>query len=34
MMSCIEEKKQNPNEPIHLFIIGSANIDKPFTLIF
>ncbi len=34
MMSCIE-KKQNPNEPIHLFIIvGGIGTSKTFTLIF
>jgi hypothetical protein len=31
-MSCIEKKKQNPNEPIHTFIIGSVSISKKFTL--
>ncbi len=31
MMSCIE-RKQNPNEPIHLFIIRGADIGKTFTL--
>jgi hypothetical protein len=30
-MSCVE-KKQNPNEPIHLFITGAANTSKTFTL--
>jgi hypothetical protein len=32
MMSCIG-KKQNPNEPIHLFIIvGGIGTSKTFTL--
>jgi hypothetical protein len=31
MVSCID-KKQNPNEPIHLFITGGASIGKTFTL--
>jgi pantothenate kinase-related protein Tda10 len=30
-MLCLE-KKQNPNEPLHLFIIGGAGIGKNFTL--
>jgi len=30
MMSCIE--KIIPNEPIHLFITGSAGTSKTFTL--
>ncbi len=33
MMSCIE-KKQNPNEPIHTFIVGGLNISRIFTLMF
>jgi len=34
MMSCIG-KKQNPNEPIHLFIIvGGIGTSKTFTLMF
>jgi len=33
MMLCIK-KKQNPNEPIHLFIIGGVGIGKTFTLMF
>ncbi len=31
-MLCI--KKQNPNEPIHLLIIGGVGIGKSFTLMF
>jgi hypothetical protein len=27
-------KKQNPNEPIHLFITGGASTNKTFTLMF
>ncbi len=27
-------KNQNPNEPIHLFIIGGDGIGKTFTLLF
>ncbi len=33
MMLCIE-RKQNPNEPIHLFITRGANIGTTFTLMF
>jgi hypothetical protein len=33
-MSCTEEKKQNPNEPIHLFIIGGVGTCKNFTKMF
>jgi hypothetical protein len=33
LMSCTE-KKQNPNEPIHLFITRGASIGKTFTLMF
>jgi hypothetical protein len=33
MMSHIE-KKQNPNEPIHLFINGGVGMGKIFTLMF
>jgi len=31
MVSCIE-RKQNPNEPIHLFITKSVGTSKTFTL--
>ncbi len=27
-------KSQNPNEPIHLFIVGGAALGKTFTLVF
>jgi len=33
MMSCIE-KKQNPNDLIHTFIIEGLNISRIFTLMF
>jgi hypothetical protein len=29
-----KRKKQNPNEPIHLFIIGGVGTCKTFTLMF
>ncbi len=32
MMSCTGKINKNPNEPIHLFIIGGASTCKTFTL--